>query len=667
MRRYGRRLRRSGRGTAIVLRWALGLALSCAVLAALPAVSMAAKGPKPRFSVVTKSQAGALEKGRLRVQVKLSKPGTVRLGARLADEADLPGTGKRSRLVKGKDVKFSKRKHKRTVSLKLTSGGRKIVERARDACAFTRVKVYGIAHPARPRGRLGPTKGRFASRSRRLQRDARTCAAGAGGGATYRVGVSSRSINPDPDGRWKGAKVFLGGFGLGGESAVQQGRFATGVLGNGLHVRAFAVSDGTHPAAIADIEAQGWFAATKDNKLGIVDMRRAVEQKTGGKLKASEVMIQSDHTHSGPDMMGVWGGAPLGYRQFVFNQTVDAVVDAYDHMRPGTLRYGTADGRDLLNNQFDYDAQNKVMDSDVRVLQARDGSGKPFATMLDFSAHATVLGSGNTKASGDWVQAENEILADRFGGDPMTVVGTLGRTQPNRGDCPNLPDNSPDRNLCKIGEYGGRVADRVERALANADPITGDPIVAARSYLIQDPATNVLLLGLEYGGDAAGAPLNRAGTPPWFTANVLGTVTGSVRIGDVLLSAVPGEIYPQIALKVRQLVPGIRGWMTAGLANDQLGYIIAPYTSYPEPIRRSFLGGQGDDLPDSVTPDPIGNDNYFFNVSHTLGERVTCSALRGAGQVFGQGSAYRDSDDQCPPFANDLLLDNGADAAQGSP
>ena len=61
----------------------------------------------------------------------------------------------------------------------------------------------------------------------------------------------------------------------------------------------------------------------------------------------------------------------------------------------------TAPGRDLLSNQFDYDASNQAMDSDVRVLQARDPSGRPFATMLDFSAHATVLGSSNTKVTGD--------------------------------------------------------------------------------------------------------------------------------------------------------------------------------------------------------------------------------------------------------------------------
>ena len=95
--------------------------------------------------------------------------------------------------------------------------------------------------------------------------------------------------------------------------------------------------------------------------------------------------------------------------------------------------------------------------------------------------------------------------------------------------------------------------------------------------------------------------------------------------------------------------------MTAGLAGDQLGYLIAPYQAYPEPIRRTFFNQRGDEV------SPLDNDNYFFNVSPTMGERVTCSLLRGAGEVFGRGDAVRDSQPGCAVFANDSLNPPGAD------
>jgi len=207
--------------------------------------------------------------------------------------------------------------------------------------------------------------------------------------------------------------------------------------------------------------------------------------------------------------------------------------------------------------------------------------------------------------------------------------------------------------------------DRAQQALSSATLVAGDPVVASHSFLIQDPTENgVVYMGLDAAGvGPTGVPINRSLTPPWLTGNVLGTITQTIRIGDVLLSAVPGEIYPQIALKVRDTVKGLRGYMTAGLANDQLGYIIAPLEAYPDPVRRTFFNDRGDQI------DPIGNDNYAFNVSLTLGERVTCSLLRGADELFGKSgsTAYRDSYDRCAAFANDLVFDHGADVSLPSP
>ncbi|MEA2422884.1 MAG: hypothetical protein QOF55_1983, partial [Thermoleophilaceae bacterium] len=321
-----------------------------------------------------------------------------------------------------------------------------------------------------------------------------------------------------------------------------------------------------------------------------------------------------------------------------------------------------------LNNQFSTDPNNQVLDSDVRVLQARDSNGDAFATMLNFSAHATVLGSSNTKVSGDWPQRANPMLEAKFGGAAMTVVGTLGRTQPNRPGCADATLVGDAKYLCELDTYATRVVDRAQLAVDNATEITGDPIVAARSYLIQDPATNATLLGVGAVGDPAGVPLNRALLPPWLTGNVIGTVTGSYRIGDVLLSSMPGEAYPQIPLKVREIVEGdhgARGYMTAGLADDQLGYIIAPFPeAYTHPVCSTFLANCNFDQVGPPQPEPLSNDNYFFNVSHTLGERLTCSLLRGAGEVLGKGTQYRDAYAKCPAFANDLAFGHGADTGR---
>ena len=277
------------------------------------------------------------------------------------------------------------------------------------------------------------------------------------------------------------------------------------------------------------------------------------------------------------------------------------------------------------------------------------------ATMLNFSAHATVLGGDNTSVSGDWPQRAAPLLGRRLGGRAIVTVGTLGRTQPADRGCPNAALDGDAESLCSLGAYARRVVRRAAVAARHARPVRAAPGVAVRSYLITDLATSPILLGFEFAGELIGTPLNRSASPPWFVGPAISTVTASARVGDLLISAYPGEAYPQIALNVAARVPEARGQITLGLANDQLGYLIAPYSAYPEPIRRSLFNERGDEI------SPIDNDNYFFNVSATIGERVRCASLRGAGEVFGAGTAYVDADPDCAGFAADTARPHGAD------
>jgi hypothetical protein len=477
--------------------------------------------------------------------------------------------------------------------------------------------------------------------------------------AGYEVGAALRSINPT-QAEIDSKGVHLGGFGATGLPELGD-RYATGILGEGPSVRAFVVSAGSGQAvAMADMELQGWFAATKDGPYGIVDMRRQAAARTG--LRPDQIFIQSDHSHAGADAMGVWGGIPLAYRRRIFDRTVDAIVDAWDHRRAAaSLVYGTADGSNLLNNQFSYDPDNRTIDGDVRVLQARDAAGEAIATLVNFSAHADVIGGSNTRISGDWVQRANPRIEELTGGTAVTMVGTLGRTQPSVRDCDVAGTPPQGQDLCKLDHYGRLVANKVRDALANAHEITGPAKVLARSYLVQDPSSNPFLLGIMFAGDAIATPLNRSLAPPWLTGNVVGTVTGTALIGDVLVSSVPGEIYPQIAEAVRDAVgKKARGFMTLGLSGDQLGYIIAPFPgAYKKPICATLFEDCADTLP--VEPGALPNDNYLFNVSPTMGERVTCSLLRGADETL--GTQLRAARTMCKAFANDQAMPSGADVS----
>jgi hypothetical protein len=242
----------------------------------------------------------------------------------------------------------------------------------------------------------------------------------------------------------------------------------------------------------------------------------------------------------------------------------------------------------------------------------------------------------------------------------MDQVATLGRTQPTDHNCTTETAgmSEDDRNLCRLDEYAARVLVKVKQAVAVAKPFTGAPSVAMNSYLLSDTTTSPVLAGILYAGQAIGAPAARAANAPWYTGTQVGTTYYAGRIGSVLVTGGPGEMYAQIFQKVRDEVGGqhgITGFMNVGTAGDFLGYIIAPLESYAEPAKRSFMDNDN-------TPSPISNDNYFFNISHTFGERLTCDFLRGAGDILtGDAQTYWLHYERCAAFVSDLVLPAGTD------
>lgn len=516
----------------------------------------------------------------------------------------------------------------------------------------------------------------------------------------YTLGADVQSINPTK--AMLADDFYLGGYGLGsgkaaGQVQVVDGRAATGImkdpafpngLADGVHVRSVVIGDGKHAMALAQIETQGYYSAYKQGPFGITEIRKhaaaQIAALKGPKIDAQAVVVDSNHSHSGPDTAGVWGGVPTSYLKLVHDQTVKAIVNAYKKQRAVELWFGTAHAGvngmkqypapgpthdALLTNQFSYDPANQEVDDELRVLQARvPGSKQVVATYLNYSSHPTVLGGDNTLVSGDYTGPLAAMLSS-LGGVGVHQVATLGRTQPARDSCPDKRLKGAAADVCKINSYASRVFARTKQAIAAAKPLTGTPVVAMTSYLIEDTATNLPIVALEYGGLAAGAPLYRASNTPWFTANETGAPVFSGRVGGLLFSGGPGEVYPQIVAKVRATVKP-QGHFTIGTAGDFLGYIVAPLSAYPEPIRRSMF--DGDPLPTGNTcsgvpspvgcPSPIDNDNYFFNVSHTFGERLTCAMLRGAGAVMkGDEKAYWSTYALCPAFANDFVLPAGTD------
>ena len=113
----------------------------------------------------------------------------------------------------------------------------------------------------------------------------------------------------------------------------------------------------------------------------------------------------------------------------------------------------------------------------------------------------------------------------------------------------------------------------------------------------------------------------RRGGAPWVRGGRVTTPVASVRIGDVLVSGSRGESSPAVANRLIRRV-GARQHLLLGLADDQLGYHIAPASQYPVAEREAQLRD---------------NDNTLFNTSPQIGDEITALLLEGARRLGFRG------------------------------
>jgi hypothetical protein len=449
----------------------------------------------------------------------------------------------------------------------------------------------------------------------------------------YKVGAAAFDISPDLIGL---REINLGGDGIGHEDHTVGGMLDPGDRGRTtterIKARAVVFDDGKQSIALATIETQGYFAAYRDQLRGLADMA-AASARPG--LPAKNILIASDHTHSGPDTVGAWGGMPRAYFDLVYQRTVAAITTAYAQRRFANVVAGHSDAYDLIYNQSCPEAlyqgeqsiPQQVMDLPcptgslqgtkgkdgkdgmLRAVQARTPYGQTVVTFAAYAAHATTgLADG---VHGDWPQVLGDAMAARYGGVGIAMQGAVGKTQPCRPHCAFTKASNPSNALQgRRAQITANYLAHVVAALGAAKPVTG-PVAAAQAR-IREVVTSPAVLGLlAAGGTAFGARLLRSIAPPWQNGNTVATVVSALRVGDVLFAGAPGEAYPEIAFGIRDALKGPREIVTLSLANDQLGYLIAPAADYP-----------------LITAQVAVNDNTIFNVSPTIGDHVMCADIR---------------------------------------
>ncbi|UCD48773.1 MAG: neutral/alkaline non-lysosomal ceramidase N-terminal domain-containing protein [Phycisphaerales bacterium] len=356
-----------------------------------------------------------------------------------------------------------------------------------------------------------------------------------------------------------------------------------------LYARALVVSDGNDAIALIAVDLL-WVPLHMT-----CEIRDLVQTKTG--IAAQNVMICASHTHFGPK---IYGKTKLGpevqdnsvddaYVQTLRKKIADAVFLAHKDMQPARLgakctelaevtfhrRPRSADesvtttfslpDEILATRQIvrDTDGTRRVtfrypedqpqltfgpIDPQVWTIRVEDANGVLLGSMVNFACHA-VSGSRYPEwfysISGDYPGETARVVERVEGGVCLFTSGTAGDIVPlKRGKAPRY----------QIGRAVAGAAVRGLQFVSMADNAT----VAGKTMALEIPLREDLADNRIVDAETDQGPLR--------------TEIQVLRLGDVYLLGLPGEILVELGLELKQKAP-VERLVVASLANDVIGYV----------------------------------------------------------------------------------------------
>lgn len=211
----------------------------------------------------------------------------------------------------------------------------------------------------------------------------------------------------------------------------------------GMYATALVLSDGEQKFAMVDID------------IGSVGgMEHIVERaavRTG--IPAGHIRLGASHTHAGPGLGSGKGPAGIdleAYRPMIerhqamlADKIVAAIYAADRQLRPVHMYGGRGTGSINVNRRFrGHDGGppavglnfDEFVDRELVVFRIDDVEGKPYAVIVNFQAHGTVLAYANTKISPDWIGMTRKAVETAMPGvTALYFQGAAGNQGPIEG------------------------------------------------------------------------------------------------------------------------------------------------------------------------------------------------------------------------------------------
>lgn len=293
----------------------------------------------------------------------------------------------------------------------------------------------------------------------------------------------------------------------------------------------------------------------------------------------ARVFVYSTHTHAGIDTLGLWGGIGMDGKNEVFqNRLIEAAAaaaqKAYENRTPGKLYYGKVPTENMYRDSRD----PQVYDENMYILRFAPESGSGLR-IVNYAAHAESLRGDNTRVSRDFPGVMADIIKKETGDDMMFIPGAIGGLIMTRVLCEGEFD--AEENLRLTGEA------LAEYALSDYPEAEVSPCLIAAAAKVDIPLDNTVFMLYRFLGILD----NPAKPGDGETGYTLTTEAALLTLGEVTFALIPGEIFPELVyggyfpenieenptpLAETARRYGVENLLIAGLAGDEIGYIVPP-------------------------------------------------------------------------------------------
>ena len=410
--------------------------------------------------------------------------------------------------------------------------------------------------------------------------------------APLKAGVARIDLTPPME-----LKATLGGYG---------DRMSKPAVG--IHDRIFAkcivITDGTNRFALVTADVLAFPHGFKP---------ALVEALAGVGWKSNQIMLLPSHSHSSIDMSSLNPRNTLGIPQIgffhkeLFDLTVTRLAQVITEAgkNPVAISVNTHTIQ-LQGWNRNRRRDNTANDADLTITRIDKVTGQPLAVLVNWTAHPTFMGPDDMMFSGGWpghLQRTIEALI----GNGVTAMYYNGA----QGDQSPVPRKHSGGSWERAECYGRQLGIIAYKEWQKIKPIP----TPAFSY----HAEEITLPTCTWHPDFMKTGGSEYGLSEEIMEKVLSlmspqkTVSGSLRLGDLLIVGIPGEITAQLGMSIKSQVrqtTGIDHVVIGGLANEWISYILSAeeYKKGGYEASVSFYG-------------------------HTLGQVIVQGALKGISKI----------------------------------